>query len=40
MARMNALMPYLNQFGVFDRAYDENFLNKYPFMKELLGLKT
>ena len=40
MGRMNALMPYLNQFGVFDRAYDENFLNKYPFMKELLGLKT
>ena len=40
MARMNALMPYLNQFGVFDRAYDEDFLNKYPFMKELLGLKT
>lgn len=40
MARMNALMPYLNQFGVFDRAYDEDFLGKYPFMKELLGLKT
>ena len=40
MGRMNALMPYLNQFGVFDRAYDEDFLGKYPFMKELLGLKT
>ena len=40
MARMNALMPYLNQFGVYDRAYDESFLNKYPFMRELLGLKN
>ena len=40
MARLNALMPYLNQFGVYDRAYDPEFLAKYPFMAELLGLKS
>jgi hypothetical protein len=40
MARLNALMPYLNQFGVYDRAYDPAFLAKYPFMAELLGLKS
>ena len=38
MARLNALMPYLNQYGVYDRASE--FYKKYPFMAELLGLKT
>ena len=38
MARLNALMPYLNQYGVYDRASE--FYKKYPFMAELLGLNT
>ena len=40
MARLNALMPYLNQFGVYDRAYSPAFLSKYPYMADLLGLNT